>query len=212
MESVYDHLQEHWVLIIAIIVIIVLLIILGVFVDSKRKDPRLKQYVDKNDQQHTSKGINGGTPNTTYNPRKPSPPKKHDAPKDQLNTQKPNDDNSTVKPTHPHNIPTEQAKPTFFFLKANSRTVFTKWTQHLNDDVKFKAHLIAEGKAEIELIDVNRIRSMQGVEEVVFDSGNVQLKEANGVTTVEPGIIIKKSQGSIEYWEVTKKISVKYIQ
>lgn len=97
-----------------------------------------------------------------------------------------------------------------FYLRANNQSVFIKWTDIIDDESKFKATLISENKATIELIDVNRIKSLPGIGEVVFESGTIQLKDAISFKPIASGVIIKEQQGPTAYWKIDEKIKVEY--
>lgn len=118
-------------------------------------------------------------------------------------------DHNTHKSESPKPTRHEEKKQ-HFYLKANNQSVFLKWSDSIDDESKFKATLISENKATIELIDVNRIKSLPGIGEVVFESGTTQLKDAVSFKPMDSGLIIKEQQGATCYWKIEKKIRVEY--
>ncbi len=74
------------------------------------------------------------------------------------------------------------------------------------DKCKFKVYYYSNGnEAEFELIDLNRIRSLDGIEKAIeFDASQVSLEEALCYDTLKKGLVRKNG----EIWEIVRKVEI----
>ena len=95
------------------------------------------------------------------------------------------------------------------YLDINSQNVFAIVSEEKTETSKFVASLITAEVATFEIIDVERIRSVNTAYSVK-QKGNVAIKDATGIKRQEPGKMHKRTQGDQIYWVIDSPVLVEF--
>lgn len=95
------------------------------------------------------------------------------------------------------------------YLGINSQNFFTDISEEKTETSKFVASLITAEVATFEVIDVERIRSVNTAYSVK-QKGSVAIKDANGIKHQEPGKMHKSIQGDQAYWVIDSPVIVEF--
>ena len=93
-----------------------------------------------------------------------------------------------------------------YFGMVKGKGIFNDEYNSKQDKCKFKVYYNSNGhEAEFELIDLNRIRSLDSIEKAIeFDASQVSLEEALYYDTLKKGLVRKNG----EIWEIVRKVEI----
>lgn len=94
-----------------------------------------------------------------------------------------------------------------YFGMVKGKGIFNDEYISKQDKCRFKVYYSNNGnEAEFDLIDLNRIRSLDGIEKAIeFDTSEVSLEEASHYDLLKKGLAVKDG----DFWEIKQKVSVR---
>lgn len=153
---------------------------------------------ERNNPNRIGGGRNVNKESNTHKPEEGKKDSQKEAPKEDS---KPNDQ---ILQTTPRSRASK-----LIYLGINSQNVFTDVREEKTETSKFVASMITAEVATFEIIDVERIRSVNTAYSVK-QKGNVAIKDATGIKHQEPGKMHKRTQGDQIYWVIDSPVIVEF--
>ena len=149
-----------------------------------------KQPIQQEAQEAKPKIINDGGSHNDFSKKHKKLGKKHSA---------------KESPTTQHPVVTKTV-----YLRMNSENYFLEdnFEEQKSETSKFVAELTSESKGTFYPIDVERIRGTN-ISNTVKQFGLVSIKDAQSFNVIDPGKIIKESEG---VWKIESPVTVKFIK